>query len=61
MAEKIKNFSKIMRILARNPRRLLRVLDEEADWRDYVVKKYGCAQGLPTIDMLDVSGFGRNL
>jgi len=51
---KLKSLSRVIRILARNPRRLLKLLDDEADWRDYVVKKHGRAQGLPTIDILDL-------
>ena len=52
--EKIKNLLRVVRTLARQPRHLLRVLDEEAEWREYVLKKYNLYQGLPTIDILEL-------
>jgi predicted O-methyltransferase YrrM len=51
---KLKTLWRVMRVVSTEPRRLLRVLDEEAEYRDYVIKKYGCEQALPTIDWLDL-------
>jgi predicted O-methyltransferase YrrM len=51
---KLTTLLKVLRILSRDPRRLARVLDEEAEYRDYVIKKYGRSEGLPTIDWLDL-------
>ena len=51
---KFKTFLKIMRALSREPRLLARVLDDEAEYRAYVVKKYGYSQGLPMIAWLDL-------
>jgi predicted O-methyltransferase YrrM len=51
---KLKTLLRIVRALSRQPRCLTRVIDDEADYRDAVIKRYGCARGLPTIDYLDL-------
>lgn len=51
---KIKTLLRILNVLVRDPKCLAKVLDEETEKRDYVIKRYGYEQGLPTIDLLDL-------
>ena len=51
---RIQKVSGVFKALARDPRRLVKVLDKEADKKDYVMKRYGFRYGLPTIDILDL-------
>jgi hypothetical protein len=45
---------KIFKILVRNPQQLARIIDSEAEFRDYVIRTYGFQFGLPKIDLLDL-------
>lgn len=49
-----KTIYKIIKVLSKSPERLLRVMDEETDKRDYVIKKYGFFQGMPLVDLLSI-------
>jgi predicted O-methyltransferase YrrM len=51
---KIKKIFEIIKVLSKSPELLLRVLDEETDKRDYVIKKYGFFQGMPVVDLLSL-------
>jgi hypothetical protein len=44
----------LLRHLITNPKNIIKVIDEEEDWKSYVVKKYGLNSGLPTLDLLDL-------
>jgi predicted O-methyltransferase YrrM len=51
---KAKTILKIIKALSESPERLLRVMDEEIDKKDYIIKKYGFFQGMPVIDLLSI-------
>jgi len=51
---KIKTLLRIFNVLVRDPRCLVKVLDEETKKKGYVIKRYGYEYGLPTIDLLDL-------
>jgi len=45
---------KILRAIIRNPRSLARLIDQETEFKNYVIAAYGFESGLPTIDLLDL-------
>ncbi len=51
---KLQTALRILRVLAQNPQRLGKLIDAEAEYREYVVSKYRLTFGLPTIDLLDL-------
>ena len=51
---KLKTLWRLMQTLSREPRRILRVLDAEADYQNRVITKYGLRVGLPTIEWMDL-------
>ncbi len=51
---RIKTLLQILRILRRNPRSLIKVLDEENVREQYVIEHYGLRYGLPVIDLTDL-------
>lgn len=51
---KIKTLLRIFHELVRDPECLVKVLDEETRWKNYVIKRYGYEQGLRTIDLFDL-------
>ncbi|MDX2190182.1 MAG: class I SAM-dependent methyltransferase [Bacteroidota bacterium] len=50
----ISSLIKVASTLAQNPKRLLRVLNNEDDYQQQVIKKYNNKYGLPVIDLLDL-------
>ena len=50
----IKKLIKIIKIIIKNPRVLGYVYAHDNPSKNYIVKKYGLKNGLPTIDFLDV-------
>lgn len=43
-----------LRTLAVHPRSIARVVDDDADKKTHVLKRYGLADGLPAVDLLDL-------
>ena len=51
---KIENIKKIIKAITRDPKCLIRLIDDESFYRDYILEKYGYDNGLPTIDFLEL-------
>jgi predicted O-methyltransferase YrrM len=51
---KLKTLWRLLQTLSREPRRITRVLDDEADHQNYVIRRYGLRTGLPTVDWMDL-------
>jgi predicted O-methyltransferase YrrM len=51
---KMRKLFRIFKVLLKNPNYLQRVIDREAEKKNYVIKNHGCEYGLPTIDLLDM-------
>lgn len=50
----LKTLWKVLKLLARDPRRLGNLIDYRAEERAYVNQHYGLNDGLPTVDLLDL-------
>ena len=50
----LKTLWKVVKLLARDPRRLGNLIDHRAEERAYVSQHYGLTDGLPTVDLLDL-------
>ncbi len=50
----IKLLLKVAAALLKNPKSLIRVIDEESTFKDYLVKKFGHEHALPAIDLLEL-------
>lgn len=58
----LKTLWTVVKLLARDPRRLGNLIDHRAEERAYVTQHYGLNEGLPTVDLLDLlPGFDETI